>query len=213
MGDKLGEGGFSGTHGLHSRRKWLYRPHSHCARGDGLLLLLLRATDVFKGVYHGETVAVKKWKPKGFGADQQLLFARELQVGRCALIIMLLLLCLCYCCGCGGCTLLLPLSVVRNADGWSGGYACSKVNHPNLVRSVGYCPNPLALLMEYAPGRELFDILHDRRVVYNWSILRHMAVGIARGLQHLHSIGAIHRDVKSPNVIVRGSPVLLWLWL
>jgi serine/threonine protein kinase len=40
-------------------------------------------------------------------------------------------------------------------------------------------------------------------VVYTWAILRHMAIGIARGMQHLHAIGAIHRDVKSPNVIVR----------
>lgn len=132
--------------------------------------------DVFKANYHGQVVAVKKWKPKGFGTDQQQLFQRELLVGRHAPVVYLL----------------------------SIAYLCeySKVNHPNLVRCVGYSTNPLALIMDFAPGRELFDILHDRKVVYTWAILKHMAIGIARGLQHLHALGAIHRDVKSPNVIV-----------
>ena len=44
----------------------------------------------------------------------------------------------------------------------------SRLNHPNVVRCLGFCVSPLALVLEYVPGRELFDALHDPNVAYNW---------------------------------------------
>ena len=67
--------------------------------------------------------------------------------------------------------------------------------------------------MEYAPGRELFDLLHDRRVSYTWAMMRNIAIGVARGLHQLHLSGAIHRDVKSPNVIVCLESVIMALMI
>lgn len=78
------------------------------------------------------------------------------------------------------------------------------LNHPNIVTFRGVCTQPpcYCIVMEYCPYGQLYDILKNgnRQVtpvtVIEWS------KQIASGMQYLHSRKIIHRDLKSPNVLM-----------
>lgn len=77
-----------------------------------------------------------------------------------------------------------------------GGHA----EHENLIRLFAYCFNPLQLALEYFPSTNLnmFIFTGD----YTWGTMRFIALQLARALAHLHRFDVIHRDIKSPNVLV-----------
>ncbi len=79
----------------------------------------------------------------------------------------------------------------------------AQLDHPNLVRAfdAGQDGNVHFLVTEYVPGMDL------RRLVRRHGRLQaHAAASIivqaARGLEHAHSRGLIHRDVKPGNILV-----------
>ena len=57
-------------------------------------------------------------------------------------------------------------------------------------------------MTEYVPGGSLRDLLQNQRVPLPHSRVVQMALGIARGMAHVHSCGLIIRDLKSDNVLV-----------
>lgn len=78
-----------------------------------------------------------------------------------------------------------------------------KLNHPNIVAFKGVCIQPpcYCIVMEYCPYGQLFDVLKNGRqipppLVIDWT------KQIASGMQYLHSHKIIHRDLKSPNVLL-----------
>ncbi len=80
--------------------------------------------------------------------------------------------------------------------------AMSRLSHPNCISviDVGIDGAPY-IVMDYVSGRSLVDVLDDgllrlRRVL---NITRQ----ILAGLEHAHSQGIIHRDIKPGNVMVR----------
>ncbi|XP_003747226.1 mitogen-activated protein kinase kinase kinase 12 [Galendromus occidentalis] len=84
-----------------------------------------------------------------------------------------------------------------------------KLNHPNLVRFKGVCSQApcYCLVMEYCPNGSLYDVLHNGRpvapcIVVEWS--KH----IAAGMQYLHTNKIIHRDLKSPNILIGYNEIL-----
>lgn len=85
-----------------------------------------------------------------------------------------------------------------------------KLNHPNIVAFRGVCtqaPNCYCIVMEYCPYGQLYDLLksgHDvpPKKVVDWS------KQIASGMNYLHSHKIIHRDLKSPNVLITYNDVL-----
>lgn len=86
----------------------------------------------------------------------------------------------------------------------------SKLRHPNIVEFIGACihnPN-LAIILEFMPGGSLYRAIHRRRrnVLGPFPLLKTVwiAFGVAKGMAHLHSQYpvVIHRDVKSPNVLL-----------
>lgn len=87
--------------------------------------------------------------------------------------------------------------------------ALSAFSHPNIVRSFGF-KKPSYTLMEYLDGPNLSALISTKpngRMSISDSI--RIAIHIGSALQHIHSKGFIHMDVKPANVIVvHGKPVL-----
>ncbi|EMD46639.1 protein kinase, putative [Entamoeba histolytica KU27] len=78
-----------------------------------------------------------------------------------------------------------------------------------IAKIYGFSIQPLSIIMEYFNGGNLFNLLHDENIESKYSltpkILIQFATQIAEGLNTLHhaSDPILHRDVKSPNVVIR----------
>lgn len=86
----------------------------------------------------------------------------------------------------------------------------SRLNHPNLVRLIGYCADKSQRLLvyEYMNNGNLQDHLHGiLRMKMDWPLRLKIALGTAKGLAYLHSgpttsTPIIHRDFKSTNILL-----------
>eukprot|EP00735_Rhodelphis_limneticus_P013193 TRINITY_DN6751_c0_g1::TRINITY_DN6751_c0_g1_i1::g.3057::m.3057 TRINITY_DN6751_c0_g1::TRINITY_DN6751_c0_g1_i1::g.3057 ORF type:complete len:380 (-),score=98.22,sp/Q9C9U5/SIS8_ARATH/41.18/2e-70,Pkinase_Tyr/PF07714.12/8.2e-66,Pkinase/PF00069.20/2.5e-60,APH/PF01636.18/3.4e+03,APH/PF01636.18/0.0021 TRINITY_DN6751_c0_g1_i1:100-1155(-) len=82
----------------------------------------------------------------------------------------------------------------------------ASVQHPNIVLLMGWCASPLCIVTEYCAGGSLWRILRKRESLAPLALKRVLAfsLDIARGVNFLHSASPpiIHRDLKSPNVLV-----------
>lgn len=78
-----------------------------------------------------------------------------------------------------------------------------KLSHPNLVRFRGVCTQSpcFCLVMEYCPNGQLYDVLHNGRPVAPYTVVE-WSKHIAAGMQYLHTNKIIHRDLKSPNILI-----------
>lgn len=78
--------------------------------------------------------------------------------------------------------------------------------HPCLVNIIGAGTSTDApfLVMEYVSKGDLYHILHDDKssVPLTEQTTIAWAMDIACGMQYLHSLGIIHRDLKSLNILV-----------
>lgn len=79
-----------------------------------------------------------------------------------------------------------------------------RVRSPYVVEIIGYSSsqNFLTIVMEYMPKGSLYDLLHIKKEKISLIQTLRMARHCALGLEHLHSKGIIHRDVKSMNILV-----------
>ncbi len=91
------------------------------------------------------------------------------------------------------------------------GALVAALSHPNIVRVLerGEYDGRLYIAMELIDGNTLAAVLDGSE----WSVDRavHVALQIASALSELHSLGVVHRDVKSSNVMLTrsGRAVLL----
>lgn len=69
---------------------------------------------------------------------------------------------------------------------------------------MGVClePSRLCIVTELMPRGNLSEVLRDPNVVLPNQLIFKMAVDAIKGLQFIHSSGLIHRDLKSPNLLV-----------
>ncbi|KAM4625213.1 mitogen-activated protein kinase kinase kinase 7-like isoform 2-T2 [Polymixia lowei] len=90
----------------------------------------------------------------------------------------------------------------------------SRVNHPNIVKLYGSCDNPVCLVMEYAEGGSLYNVLHGAEPLPQYTASHAMSwcLQCAQGVAYLHAMkpkALIHRDLKPPNLLlVAGGTVL-----
>ena len=83
------------------------------------------------------------------------------------------------------------------------GEAVAMLSHPNIVQvyDVSSSDNANFIVMELIDGISLKQYM-EKKGVLNWKETLHFAMQIAKGLEHAHSRGIVHRDIKPHNVMV-----------
>ncbi|KAH7718512.1 mitogen-activated protein kinase kinase kinase 12 [Aphelenchoides avenae] len=76
------------------------------------------------------------------------------------------------------------------------------LDHPNVVQTFGICTKDIypCIVMEYCEQGGLFDVL--RQVKVSKYLFTKFTKEIAEGMHYLHAQKIVHRDLKSPNVLV-----------
>lgn len=79
------------------------------------------------------------------------------------------------------------------------------LRHQNVVRFIGACRKPVVwcIVTEYAKGGSVRSFLSKRKsrpVPIKLAVKQ--ALDVAHGMQYLHSLGFIHRDLKSDNLLI-----------
>jgi tRNA A-37 threonylcarbamoyl transferase component Bud32 len=86
---------------------------------------------------------------------------------------------------------------------YAEGRAAAQLNHPNIVQAydVGNTGEYHYFVMEYVDGRTVYDdiVKHKR---YSEADAIDIVIQIAEALEHAHSKGLIHRDVKPKNMMM-----------
>jgi serine/threonine-protein kinase len=89
------------------------------------------------------------------------------------------------------------------------GRAAAQLNHPNIVQAfdVGRAGDVYYFVMEYVEGRTVHDdiVKHKR---YAESEALEIVIQVAEALEHAHSKGLIHRDIKPKNLMISKEGVL-----
>ena len=83
------------------------------------------------------------------------------------------------------------------------GEAVAMLSHPNIVQvyDVSSSENANFIVMELIDGISLKQYM-EKKGTLNWKETLHFAMQIAKGLEHAHGRGIIHRDIKPHNVMV-----------
>ena len=92
---------------------------------------------------------------------------------------------------------LVALQQLQNSDGGGKGYFV----HLHAAFSDQNA-STLSLVMEYASGGSLQDLLVEPKMYVNETALAHIAWSIASGLNCLHQNCKMHRDLKPANVLI-----------
>ena len=81
--------------------------------------------------------------------------------------------------------------------------AIAVLSHPNIVKvfDVGFSDRIQFIVMEYIDGITLNEYM-EQNCPLDWRDAVHYIVQILRALQHAHSKGIVHRDIKPQNIMM-----------
>ena len=84
-----------------------------------------------------------------------------------------------------------------------------KLNHPNIVQFRGVCTQApvFCIVMEYCPYGPLFNLLREGKEVPPKKLVE-WTKQIATGMSYLHQHKIIHRDLKSPNILIGRNDII-----
>ena len=77
--------------------------------------------------------------------------------------------------------------------------------HLNIVQMEGFTLDPFCIITEFIHHGNLYDIIHDHSRELSWGYRWRCAMDMAKGMKYLHTTSwppIIHRDLKSPNVLI-----------
>ena len=84
----------------------------------------------------------------------------------------------------------------------------TKLHHPNIVQFLGYIDEPLIIVMEYIPNKNLLENIEAHNL--NKSQKKTIMRDILQGLAYIHNrrpYSLIHRDIKPTNILITNSKV------
>ena len=83
--------------------------------------------------------------------------------------------------------------------------AISILDHPNIVKvyDVSVTDQLQYIVMEYIDGITLKEYLKQRGGALTWKEVVHFATQVLGALDHAHSKGIVHRDVKPQNIMLQ----------
>ena len=81
--------------------------------------------------------------------------------------------------------------------------AIALLSHPNIVKvyDVGFSERIQFIVMEYIDGITLNEYMEQSSPL-DWKDAAHFVMQILRALQHAHSKGIVHRDIKPQNIMM-----------
>jgi len=79
----------------------------------------------------------------------------------------------------------------------------STLHHKNIVKFIAGCTEPpnLMIVMEFAKKGSLYGLI-QKPEAFPSNLTVKIALDIVRGMNYLHDHKVIHRDLKSPNVLI-----------
>jgi len=82
-----------------------------------------------------------------------------------------------------------------------------RLRHPHIIQfiEVFETPEKLMMVMEYAPGPELFDVILARKY-FTEEDAQPVFAQVAQALYYLHCMNIIHRDIKPENILILNNP-------
>ena len=83
--------------------------------------------------------------------------------------------------------------------------AIAMLSHPNIVKvyDVSFGDMIQYIVMEYIDGITLKEYLKQRNGALTWKEVVHFATQVLSALDHAHSKGIVHRDVKPQNIMLQ----------
>ncbi len=86
---------------------------------------------------------------------------------------------------------------------YAEGRAAAKLNHPNIVQAidVGQAGDHHYFVMEFVEGHTVYDAL-SKQGPYEETEALQIIIAVADALQHAHTHGFMHRDVKPKNIMI-----------
>jgi serine/threonine protein kinase len=85
--------------------------------------------------------------------------------------------------------------------------AMKKMNHKNVIKYVEHfqTKNYFCIVMEYAKDGDMFDLTSSKMI--SEEMVREFFWQIINGVEHIHSMGYFHRDLKLENILLHNGVI------